>query len=505
MRARGVAVSLLLSWSAMAGVAAAQDPTRLVLRDPGPGRLGAIVRDVLSRPHAVVIGDTADLVLRRDTIVGRSLVVVGRDVRIAANVDGDLLVIDGDVFLRPGARIDGDVVAAGGGVYDSYLAVVGGQRVAFRDETFVVTPLPGGGYALDHRLLRERELAWFSLPGIYGIRLPTYDRVNGVTLPIGPLVRLAEGDVEIDPLVTYRSHLGKVDPSVRGTLALSRSTRVEAAAARTSRTNDDWITGDFSNSLNSIWSGRDTRNWYRADVALARLHRTIERPAGTIMPYVGAQWERAWSTGIQSPPEHLVWSVTDRTDVEEGMARPNPLVDAGHIASAIAGVEARWESRPRNLELRATGLVEAAPAAVGDRQFGQVTLDGRITFPLVRDVTFRFEWHGVGTVGDAPRQRFAYLGGSGTLKTLDLLSQGGDQLLYFESRASMPIEQVRLPFAGAPTLTVRHMMGAAGEGGLPGFTHNLAVRLALMLVRAEYTVDPVSGETDVSVGVSFTR
>jgi hypothetical protein len=503
MIARPLAVALFVAGALAPSVARAQ--ATVVVRDAGPGRLGRLVQDALTRPHVVVAGDSADLVLARDAAYGRSLVVIGRDVRIAGAVDGDLVVVGGDVFLRPGARIDGDVITAGGGIYDSYLAVVRGNRHAFRDETMVATALPGGGYALDYEALRTREFATFSLPGIYGIGIPSYDRVNGVSLPGGPSIRLDSGRVTVEPTLTYRTHLGKIDPGVAGTAELSRRMRLELVAARTSRTNEEWIAGDFSNSLAAIWSGRDKRNWYRADMAEATLHRAYETPVGILTPYVGAQWERAWTTGIQDPPRHLAWSVTQRTDTIEGMARPNPVVDAGAIASAVAGFEGEWAWKPQELEVRASGRLEGAPRVFGDRRFAQLTLDGRVEFPLVRSVMFRFEWHGVGTAGDAPPQRFAYLGGSGTIRTLDLLAQGGDQLVYTESRAWMPLEQVRLPFVGSPTVMVRHMMGSAGVGRLPALTHNLGVRVSLMLVRGEFVVDPASGETDVSFGVSFSR
>lgn len=503
MIARPLVVALFVAGALVPALASAQQT--VVVRDAGPGRLGRLVQDALTRPHEVVAGDTTDLVLPRDTTIPQSLIVIGRDVRIAAALQGDLVVIGGDVFLRPGARIDGDIVTAGGAIYDSFLAVVRGNRHAFRDETLVATPLPGGGYALEYRALRTREYATFSLPGIYGIGIPSYDRVNGVSLPAGPNIQLDSGRISIAPTITYRSHLGKLDPGVEGSLTLSRRTRLDVTAARTSRTNEEWIAGDLSNSLASIWSGRDKRNWYRADFAEAAVHRTWESPIGVLTPYVGAQWERAWTTGIQDPPRHLAWSVTQRTDTIEGMARPNPIVDAGAITSAVAGFEGEWEWKPQQLEVRASGRLEGAPRVVGDRRFAQLTLDGRVEFPLVRQVMFRFDWHGVGTAGDAPPQRFAYLGGSGTLRTLDLLSLGGDQLVYTESRAWMEVEQVRLPFVGSPTVMVRHMMGSAGVGGLPALTHNLGVRVSLMLVRGEFVIDPVSGETDVTFGVSFSQ
>ncbi|MBA2707303.1 MAG: hypothetical protein H0U59_05820, partial [Gemmatimonadaceae bacterium] len=54
----------------------------------------------------------------------------------------------------------------------------------------------------------------FSLPLGIGFRIPSYNRVDGVVLPWGPLVSVAGGRVEFDPTVTYRSHLGALDPMV---------------------------------------------------------------------------------------------------------------------------------------------------------------------------------------------------------------------------------------------------------------------------------------------------
>ena len=473
------------------------------VRDGGPGDLGRIVAAALTRPHTVVVGDSTDLLLPRDTTIRESLVVIGRDVRVASAVEGDLVVIGGDVFLRPGVRIEGDVIAAGGGIYNTFLGTVSGERRAFRDETLVATRLADGTYALDYRALREREYAAFALPGIFGVRLPAYDRVNGLSLPWAPFVQLDSGRISLEPTVTWRSHLGKLDPSVEGTLTLGRRSRVSVVVARTTRTNDRWISSDFGNAFSTLFAGRDTRNWYRADVGTAAFHRRYEGQASTITPFAGAQWERAWTTGIQAPPRHLAYSVFDRRDSVEGMARPNPVVAHGAIASAIAGFEGEWKAPAQELTVRGRGLLEYAPQVVGDARFGQLTLDGRVTFPLVRDIEFRLEAHGVASAGSPPPQRYAYLGGSGTLKTLDLLSLGGDQVLYVESQASLPVKQIRLPFIGSPTVSLRHMMGAAGVGGLPGLTHNLGVRVAMTLVKLEFVIDPVSGATDFGAGFSF--
>lgn len=504
--ARGMSVRLIAALlGAIAIPAQAGAQARIVVRDAGPGRMGRLVSAALARPYTLVTGDSADLVLGRDTTLGETLVVLGRDVRIAAAVKGSVVVIGGDVYLRPGVHIHDDVIATGGGIYNTMLGVVDGARHAFRDETLVPVLLPDGSYALDYRVLRQRNYAGFALPALFGVRVPAYDRVNGLSLPWAPFIQLDSGRISLEPTVTYRSHLGKIDPSVTGSLALGRRARVEAFAGRTSRSNDTWISGNLGNSISSFASGRDTRNWYRADVVEAAYHRLHEGRTSSITPYVGAQWERAWTTGIQAVPRHLAYSVFSRRDSVEGMARPNPVVDEGHLVSALAGFEGQWEVPAQELEVRGTGRVEFAPKGPGAAgSFTQFTLDGRVTFPLTAAIDFRQDWHGVASVGGAtPRQRYAYLGGSGTIKTLDLLSQGGDQLLFVESRASMKVERIALPVVGSPTVMVRHMMGAAGVGGLPGLTHNLGVRISVMLLRADFVIDPVAGDAEFGFGLAF--
>ena len=68
-----------------------------------------------------------------------------------------------------------------------------------------------------------------------------------------------------------------------------------------------------------------------------------------------------------------------------------------------------------------------------------------------------------------PPQRWSYLGGSGTLPTLDLLSLGGDHLLYVETNYFIPFQKFDLPVVGAPSVTLRHILGSAGVGKLPDF------------------------------------
>lgn len=498
----GGATAWTLILTAGIAVAPLAAQTRIVLRDPGPGDPGRIVRAALSAPHIVMPPGTDTAIIQRDSVYTQTVLVLDRHTVVEGIVNGDVIVVDGDLVLHPGARISGRAIAIGGGVYNSTLASVAGGRTAFRDETFDVAPIDGG-YALDYRALVARTVQRFSLPFLFGVRLPTYDRVNGVSLPFGPLISLDTGDIEIEPIATYRSHIGKLDGALRASAQRGRRNRFDGYAGRGTFSNDKWINGDLLNSVTSLFSGTDTRNYYRADRGEVTAHRLWESTTGQVEPFLGARMERAWSVGSPTIPDGSPWSLFGRDD-DERMRRPNPAVTGGTITSILGGVRADWQVG--GLDARTMLGVEGAVNAPGDGRFVQATLDGRLTFPTFHIQSFQIEAHAVLTTGDeTPSQRYAYLGGPGTISTLDPLEQGGDQLIFVDSRYFIPFTRPRLPLLGAPVFTIRHVIGAAGVGGLPDFEQNISLRLSLAIVRVEVSVDPARGDVKTGVALSLSR
>ena len=498
--------------------AAAQtsDSVAVVVRDLGPGMPGRLLREVLAGPHtSFAFRDSGPPVaLRRDSTFATTVLVVGRGATVASTVHGDVVVVGGDLFLHPGASVDGRAVAIGGGVYNSTLATVRGARLAFRDETFVTLPdAPGVARATvgarDTLVLAYRSLGVGPPPVVsfplYGFRLPAYDRVNGLSVLFGPVVSLDTGRITIDPVVTYRSDLGEVDPSIATTVGVRRRTTLSAFAGRATRTNDEWKRNALLNAISVIAAGIDTRNYYRADVAEARLARRWEGTTSELSPFVGASVERAWSVGPDTGAESAPYSIFLRRDRERGMLRPNPRVERGRIASALVGGTGRWTGQDIASSLDAR--VEVPFQTVGGRRFTQATLDGAIGFPTFGTQRLDLDGHAVVTVGDtAPPQRFAYLGGEdGTIVTEDLLSLGGDQLLYVQGLYSVPVERVTIRFLGSPIVALRYAAGAAGVGDLPAIVQNVGVRVSLSLVRFQYMLEPASRRSRTSVALSIFR
>ncbi|MGI9076572.1 MAG: hypothetical protein ACR2G6_04455 [Gemmatimonadaceae bacterium] len=501
---RGVHVIFSLSLLAVASTSLTAQEQRPSVRIgyAGPGRPTQIVREVLRQPYDVRLGGPARITFPRDTVLSRSLIVLGGDAEIAAVVHGDVLVIDGDLFVHPGATIDGRAIAIGGCVYPSALSTIRRGQDCFRDVTFDVVEVRGD-YVLDYREIELTDARRLYLPSLYGVRIPEYNRVDGLALPFGPTFNFDSGRITGNALATYRTNRGALDFSLSGRANLNRTLWADAVAERSTVSNDRWIYSNLVNSASSFVFGKDTRNYYRADRFTGRAGMDWETSTLQANVWGGARTERAWSAVGGAP-----WSLFNKTDSAEGMRRPNPPIERGRISSALAGGRAEWSNQ--RVEITFSVQLEVPFDTPADGDFTQTTLDATADFPTFGAQSFELESHGVLTTGDdTPPQRFAYLGGSGTLPTLDLLEMGGDQLVFVESRYNVPIQRITIPFVGSPIVTLRHMIGAAGVDELPDLVQNLGLRLTLRPLRFDAVINPsAEGDEDkskFSVGVSFGR
>ena len=349
-----------------------------------------------------------------------------------------------------------------------------------------------------------------SLPLGIGLRIPTYDRVNGVTLPWGPQLLTNDETLELNALVSYRSHLGNWDPSLEGYVRPGVANEIKFYVGRGTFTNDSWIRSDLMNSLAVLFVGSDARNYYRADRATLRFTRSITASALGLTPFIGGNIEKDWSTG-SIPPLKTPWSFFGRKG-DLKMKRPNPPVAKGRINSILggsgfqisrAGLEGKLDvSVEHAFKAPTFGCIFIPPVptpACGDEAFTQTTLDAGVKFPTFGAQTFEFKGHAVLAGGDIlPTQRWAYLGGSGTLATVDLLGLGGDNLLFLQGDYIIPIERIQLPFLGSPFLALRYAAGTAGAGELPTLIQNLGVGAGVGFLRVDYTIDPAENRSPVS-------
>ena len=504
MRARRALATALAALACGAGGAWAQ--ARVIVADAGPEPIARDLRAaLLDRATRVIVAPPGvPLQLTADSIFSGALVVLASRVTMAGRAAGDVYVVGGDLFVYPRAAIGGRAVAIGGAVYASSLAIIARGTASYRDFTYDRTG-SGDAIALRYRSLRTDQSPPLTFPGLFGIRAPLYDRINGVSLRFAPNVSLAGERLGLEPALTYRSALGAFDPSLRWNLRVSRTARLDGALERASLTNDAWIVGNLTNSVRSLVLGHDARNWYRADRADARMHLLLSDTAGreSVEPYVGVRSERAWSVARDSGTTTGPWSLHGRRS-SEGMARRNPAILPGTITSALAGAKATWQSE--DIVASGTADLEVPVHAPHDLRFTQITLHGQIAFPTFGSQRFRAEAHAVLTAGDtAPPQRWAYLGGTGSLPTTELLEFGGDQSLFLETRYEIPIERVKVRFLGSPTITLRHILGSAAPGGFAPLVEILGLRASFAFVRADLLTDTAVRRLVFHAGLAITR
>jgi hypothetical protein len=355
-----------------------------------------------------------------------------------------------------------------------------------------------------------------TLPLGIGLRIPSYDRVNGLALPWGPQLDIGDGKFHLDALVTYRSNLGKWDPSLEGSARPGDADEIKLYAGRGTFTNDAWIRSDIVNSLAVLGVGSDSRNYFRGDRATARLTHTLRSGTVTLTPFIGGNIERDWSTGSIVPPKSP-WSFFGKNGVLY-MKRANPRVKTGHITSFLAGsgvalsrggVDAKLDatvehSLKTSLTADCSGFPTDASCALPARNFTQTTLHTQVDFPTFGSQTFSFLGHAVlGTGNIAPPQRFAYLGGSGTLATVNLLALGGDHLLYVQADYIVPIDRIQLPIVGSPFVGLRYSAGNAGQGTLPPLIQNIGVGAGVSLFRVDFSIDPAQNRSPLSRRSAF--
>ena len=504
---RPFALAVLLIVSRAVG-AAGQDVIHL--RDAGPRGGPPALAEALAAPYVVMPPGDSRALIARDAPHPRTVIVLGRDAVVEGNVRGDVIVIGGDLYMHPGADISGHAVAIGGGVYESTQARIGAGVQSYREFTYDIAHV-ADGWELTYRQIEIPDDQQ-GLPSLYGVRVPAYDRSNGFSLPVAPTIQLAHTRLSIEPRVTYRSQLGRLDPSLIIVDSLGNNAAVRFSAGRSTFSNDAWIWTDLVNSLEVLWRGDDSRNYFRATRGDVVFERRLKSSSGmTIEPYIGGRFEKALSVRPDSFAAGGPWSFFGRHDLDD-MLRPNPSINPGIIGSVLAGAQITWTATDVTARLRIDEELGAFSQDCGGcdlatgADFAQTTVDGTIAFPTFGTQRLRFDGHAVITSnGVTPRQRWAYVGGSGSIPTIEMLSRGGNQLVYIDARYDIPIDAVQLPLGGTPVVTLREIVGGADVGRFPTLAQASGVRLSASFLYVEWLIDPVTRRQHHSYGISIAR
>jgi hypothetical protein len=450
-------------------------------------------RLVESGAYTLVTRDT--VIGRADTLHGTAL-VLRATLRLDGVVTGDLVIVDANVFLRPAAQVLGSVRSVAGGFYPSELAIVHG---AVRSD-------PNAPYIVQHRddgtvIIRgTAQPSVLVLPGIFGFSPPTYDRVDGLTLTHGSgllLPRIGRAEPILRGRIDYRSQRGAVTGGLE--LGIPRgATELVGGAERTTLTNERWIRSDLDNSVSFFIKAKDYRDYYEADRAWVELGQSFEAGARSGRAFVRAQVEDARPLRPGNP-----WTVMGTPRAE------NIAIDDGRISSIMGGARLDW-THPLHVAM-VQGRVEAArPALAGDHAFAAFVVDSDWAMAALRDHTLRVQTHFQGPLpgtDSLPRQRWTFVGGSGTLNTFDIAEFRGDRVAFVETQYIIPLTRMRVPVIGRPDLDLLHRAGMAWTAQERlRFEQNIGARLRFSLVNVRVLTNPrAADDIEISVGVNLPR
>lgn len=475
--------------TALAAGGAAQTVERVGSSDVAlDRRLAALLTTdplIITEDRRIPVGDT----------IPRSVLVLDATVIHEGTILGDLVAVDAGVFVRHRATVDGDLVNVAGGLYRSAVARVGGT----------IIDLPHASY----RVIREhdrviieatRTPARLDLDGFAGIRVPTYDRVNGLTAEWGAGYRLPR---LLGATPTLRGHVGwrtaLSDPTYGGSLELRAASRTATVGyERGWATHDGWVFGDLRNSLNYLWDGDDFRNYYEAErvwVGVSRAFGDEAKRFHAVLRLAG-QIEDAGSLP-GSEPWHILGDGT----------RANPPIDDGRITSATGAMDLTWHGRETNLAVGAE-YEAGRDWQEGEYTFDRVTAWARFAMHGFFDHTLEVSTFGQMPVGSdtLPAQRWTFVGGAGRLQTVPLGEHRGDHVLLVQSHYRIPTpDAVALPLLGAPELHLIHSAGMAWLGeDEPGMIQEIGGRLQFFGLYVQYMVQPDDTARDaLVVGTSW--
>ena len=268
---------------------------------------------------------------------------------IAGHVTGRVIAINSDVILRTSARVDGDMLVVGGEVDGRDVADVGGeiriyrQSMSFREENETIVAerdtLSDEGQPWWHRWERHRaERSWSKLSVASA---GAYNRVEGLPINLGPQIFIPTswGSTRLDAYAIFRtgssfsSHEDDLGHNVRGELRIGRLEGFSLGGRLFNVVEgvEPWQLTDLEVGLASFVAHRDYRDYFQ------RHGGTVSASlfAGHIVSLTGGFSDERWLTRGANNPFTLFRG--------DDSWRPNPAMDEGrmHIASATFAVDTR--------------------------------------------------------------------------------------------------------------------------------------------------------------------
>lgn len=264
--------------------------------------------------------------------VGGGVLAVNADVTLmpTAQIDGDLLVVGGEMDRREGSRVNGAIR-----IYRQPLALrQDGDRIVALDDQ-------SAGEESWWRRFERRDDDRSAALRI--VKAGAYNRVEGLPIQLGPVVRRRTpwGSVQLDAAAVLRtatsfsSDRSDVGQTLRAEVRIGRERGVGVGAAAYNVVDavESWQLSDLETALAAVISRRDYRDYYGRHGAQGFVTLFGDHDMSLMASYGTERWS---SRAARNP-----FSIFSG----ERAWRDNPLMDEGlfHVADLRASVDTRTD------------------------------------------------------------------------------------------------------------------------------------------------------------------
>ena len=345
---------LTLGWIAALGAVLTATPDALAAQERDTDRISRAVPRSVARELMDIYNsprtrrETGPATIEEGEIVRGDVAVQDGLLTIRGRVRGRVVAINGSVRLAPGARIEGDVLVAGGDLEGRAEGWIGGDVRVYRER--VTLDRSNSEAAPDVTERRDYEdAAWWtrwrsrerSGSSLLLTTAKTYNRVEGLPIVFGPLIRkdLGVGRLSVDALAIFRpiqgwqwnpqtvGHRGRVELRFGRRNGVAFGGKVFDVVEPT----ETWTMSDAEVGLASALFQRDFRDYYTRHGGQGYVKFFAGDGGELTFGYSNEEWKNATATNVAS-----VFRVS------EGW-RALPLMDAGdmHLATVAWSFDTR--------------------------------------------------------------------------------------------------------------------------------------------------------------------
>jgi hypothetical protein len=324
---------------AIMGCLLAVAPAQAQRRDTTIDRSG-LPRDV-AREATTLFNETAAvrtterLEIEEGRTIEGDVAVLNGPVIIAGQVRGRVLAINSDVVLRPSARIDGDLLVVGGEVEGRHAAYVGGEIRIYRQHLQYTRT---GDQIEPTRTVLSEETGWWrrwdrpqarSGSRLFIASAGAYNRVEGLPINIGPRLYHNDnwGSARLDAFAVLRTETSfggtedDIGHDIRSEVKLGRrgGLLLRGRAFNVVQPTESWQLTDLEAGLAAFIMRRDYRDYWQRHGGDLGAGLFLRRGADVSVSYGNERW---MSRSTETP-----WTLTRRA----ASWRPNPEFDEGRV------------------------------------------------------------------------------------------------------------------------------------------------------------------------------